>query len=94
MWFLLGEVAGQAEVGDSDVAVFIQQDISWLREDTQDRVRLTDSATDQIRARDTPSETSLIHKLSYNILWPSAVEPPVLVIFCSPSFYLLCLLKP
>lgn len=28
--FLLGEVAGQAEVGDTNVAVFIQQDISWL----------------------------------------------------------------
>lgn len=28
--FLLGKVAGEAEVWDTNVAVFIQQDISWL----------------------------------------------------------------
>lgn len=30
---LLGKVAGQAEVRDTNMTMFIQQDISWLRED-------------------------------------------------------------
>ncbi len=55
MGFLLGEVAGQAEVGDTNMTVFIQQDISWLREDTHmgrergiQRVILMESTRDKI----------------------------------------------
>lgn len=32
VWLLLGEVAGEAQVGDANMTVLVQQDISWLKE--------------------------------------------------------------
>lgn len=49
--FLLWEVAGESEVGDTNMAVFIQQDISWLRGRERERetvILMTENTRDTI----------------------------------------------
>lgn len=51
MWLLLREVAGKAQVRDTNMTVFIQQDISWLRGKKRDRDGDTDDAeSEEIRS--------------------------------------------
>lgn len=78
MRFLLGEVTGQSKVRDTNMTVFVQQDISWLRGRERDRKGdADDGESEEIRARawGTMTETPLIHDLSYNFRSPG--ENPV-----------------
>lgn len=72
MWLLLGEVAGEAQVGDANMTVLVQQDISWLKE-RREGERESESDTDDgeaaeitSRALETMKETSLIRNSIYN----------------------------
>lgn len=68
MGLLFGEIASQTKVGDTNVSMFIQQDISWLHTEAEKDTEVQADTECEITHLiwETMFETLLIHDLSYN----------------------------